>query len=69
MPWQMKRKLVQRSGSVLTFEITLAEDGVLSDALEVTVDGALGAPEIKAAVKRAALARVQAIVAGRRGIA
>ncbi len=65
MPWQMKRKLVERSGSVLTFEITLAEDGVLRDALEVTVDRTLGAPGIKTALKRAALARVHAIVAGR----
>jgi hypothetical protein len=65
MAWQCVRKLVRRGRSTLTFELDLREHGVLRDSLRLTVNAALGASGIKAELKRAALARVQAIVAGR----
>lgn len=67
MPWQYGRKLVQRDDSALTFELTLREDGVLRDVVQVTVPATGGLDGIKAALKRAALHRAQGILAERAG--
>lgn len=69
MPWQYVRKLVQRDESALTFEISLREDGVLRDVMQLTVQATLGVGGIKAEVKRAALHRAQGIMADRAGAA
>jgi hypothetical protein len=67
MSWQCVRRLVRRGRSSLTFELDLREKGVLRDSFRLTVNAALGVSGIKAELKRAALARVQSIVAGRSG--
>jgi hypothetical protein len=65
MPWQYGRALVHRGRSSLTFELALREDGVLREALHLTLNAGLGVGAIKTELRRAAVARVREILADR----
>ncbi len=69
MPWQYARTLVERGRSTLTFELALREDGVLREALRLTLKARLGVCAIKKELRRVAVERVRAILADRVGSA
>ncbi len=69
MPWQYARTLIERGRSTLTFELALREDGVLREALRLTLKTRLGVRAIKDKLRRAAVQRVRAILADRVGSA
>ncbi len=69
MAWQFARTLVERGRSTLTFELTLREDGVLREALRLTLKARLGVRAIKEELRRVAVERVRAILADRAGSA